>query len=161
MPTRHVASARGQATTETLFLTILLVALFASAYQVFLANRAVFRTMAAVHHEVFQQAFTIYNCSEGRAECEYDGGDAHINVAWTDSRFASVRVPVIGFFRPGLADLQIRRPDGDPKRTRMAAGTYKSTVGTLWWALRSLANPRFWGSFLDGEAVVDALMGFL
>ncbi|HYB44184.1 MAG TPA: hypothetical protein VEL75_20580 [Candidatus Methylomirabilis sp.] len=52
---------RGQATTETILVTWIMVAFFATMYQLFLVNHTIYRSLAAVHQQVFEQGFP-HNC---------------------------------------------------------------------------------------------------
>jgi hypothetical protein len=146
---------RGQAAVEMILLTFVLITFVAAAYQMFFVNRTVFRSLTAVHQQLFERAFD-RNCFESRPDrsCEYSQdapaeGFAGVaaGVVWSPEEIPEVMIPVVGLFRAyGLGDegglrVSSNRPElagGDPicpglpcKRTRIGAGTYKSWLGGI------------------------------
>lgn len=130
---RH--SDRGQAVTETILLTWLLLVFFAATYQVFLVNQAVTRSMTAVHRELFSKAFDGNCYNAGDSGCRYNS-DRTANITWTRQTFPEIRIRIVSLFAKwGLpSDLLVKsiaRP-ADPakgcdvpcKHTKLAAGTY-------------------------------------
>ena len=73
MADRRAPRERGQATTETIMLTWLLLIFFAASYQVFLVNESVYRSMAAVHEKMFELAFPANCYSDSSSNCRYVG----------------------------------------------------------------------------------------
>lgn len=92
--TRH-AGERGQATTETMLLTWIIVIFVAAVYQLFMTNQTVYRTLTIVHREMFQQAF-----DANRYDLHYAGDDNgwHTNVILNPTTIPEVRVPLFGVF---------------------------------------------------------------
>jgi hypothetical protein len=147
-------NSRGQAAIETILLTFVLITFVAAAYQIFQVNQTIYRSLTAVHQQLFERAFE-RNCSESRADdgCEYSQdpvseglGGTTTRVVWSPTEIPEIMIPVVGMFgKQGLANEQPRlwsnRPDaggedGCPglpcKTTRVGAGTYKSTFGAIW-----------------------------
>lgn len=133
------AGERGQATTETILLSWLLVMLLAAAYQVFLVNDQISRAITVVHAELFRQGF-----AANHHKTEYNM-DENANVIWRRADIPEVVLPTLTIFqRSGTPenrrlpeDFRIRTTpareayyasegmaDPDAKRTRMGAGTY-------------------------------------
>jgi hypothetical protein len=160
-----IKDVRGQAAIEMILLTFVLVTFVAAAYQIFLVNRTVFRSLTAVHQVLFSRAFD-RNCSDRRSDqsCVYsqdpsaDGyGGIAANVVWSPAEIPEVMIPVIGLFRGyGLSDdadlrLSSNRLDfaggdgvcsGAPcKRTRIGAGTYESVLGGIWLLRKTTVDP--------------------
>jgi hypothetical protein len=128
-------SERGQAVTETMMLTWLLLVFFAATYQVFLVNQSVTRSIMAVHQELFRKAFSGNCYSDSNAVCRYNS-DKTANISWSRQQFPEVRIRIVRLFEKwGLpANLVIRsnaRPP-DPlkgcdvpcKHTKLSTGTY-------------------------------------
>ena len=124
----------GQAVTETMLLTWLLLVFFAATYQVFLVDQAVTRSMMAVHQELFSKAFS-GNCYNDNNSCRYNS-DKTANITWNKTKFPEVRIRIVRLFeRWGMpSDLVIRsnnRP-ADPlkgcdvpcKHTKLSTGNY-------------------------------------
>jgi hypothetical protein len=65
-------SERGQAATETILISWIMVMFFAVMYQLFLVNHTIYRSVAAVHQQLFEQGFR-HNCLT-----DPDGGVADI-----------------------------------------------------------------------------------
>lgn len=139
---------RGQAAVELMLMLFVLITFVAASFQIFLVNRTVFRSLSAVHQTVFEQAFD-RNCFDARDDdgCDYsddppeDGyGGPSTLVVWHPDRFPEVKIPVLGLFRGGglndnlrlssLEDDQVHRKDGCAglpcKHTRLGAGTHAS-----------------------------------
>jgi hypothetical protein len=151
---------RGQAAIETILLTFVLITFVAAAYQVYLVNQTIFRSITAAHALLFSRAFE-RNCADHDSRCEYsqdpraerlDGVAA--SVEWNPAELPEVKIPVVGMFRRyGLDDpeptLASNRGDsfggfaqcqGAPcKRSRLGAGTYKNVfdgvlfLGRIHW----------------------------
>ena len=115
---------RGQAMVETLLLSWLLIVFIAAAYQIFMANETIFRSLAAVHQMLFTQAFENNCADKGTAECRYTSGDRN-RVTWSPNHVPEVRIPVVGLFQDyGLpSPLELRSLAGF-KETKVGAGTY-------------------------------------
>jgi len=150
MPKRE----RGQATTETILLTWLLITLIAAMYQIFLANDAMYRSLSAVHQRLFADTFTNRNCYDDTEDCTYtrDRG-----VLWSTADIPEVRVPRVGLFIDDLGEVRIYSnvavfdalcPDLPCKRTKVGAGTYQDPIDTL------LGLPDI---YLDAEGWLDYL----
>jgi hypothetical protein len=93
--TRH-SREQGQATTETMLLTWIIVIFVAAVYQLFMTNQTLYRTLTIVHREMFQQAF-----DANRADLHYAGDDNHgwhTNVILNPTTIPEVRVPLFGVF---------------------------------------------------------------
>ena len=125
METAMLKSQRGQAVTETILLTWILLAFVAAAFQVFLANESIFRSMTAVHQQLFQRAFD-RNLGKDCGGCM--NSQADVEVVWARSDFPEVRVPVLALFQRfgAPSELVLRRLDslgGGDKRTVVKAGT--------------------------------------
>jgi hypothetical protein len=123
-------SERGQATTETLLLAWIAVAFLATVIQLFLANDAIFKSVTAVHRELFAKGFP-NNCADyDNSDCRY--GD--IQVVWKTGDFPETRVPILPVFqrlRNLSPEYTIQNDDGTPKQTTMAAGP--AGPGTPHW----------------------------
>jgi len=119
------ASQRGQAVTETLLISWIMVIFFAATYQLFLVNNTIFRSMTAVHAELFQLAFD-RNCARNDDACKWDP-DNGSRVDWDKQTIPEIQlwnVPI--FERFGLSDTAVSR-DGHgatPKVTKVGAGPY-------------------------------------
>lgn len=127
-------SERGQATTETIVLTWIVLIFFAAIYQFHLVNQTIYRSMTAVHAALFERAL-FYNCAdENNDACERS--DRNATVVWNPTDFPEVRVPVVRIFQqwglggggdPNLYSLRVD-PDGSCagrpcKRTTVVTGT--------------------------------------
>ena len=127
-------NARGQAVTETILLSWIMIVFFAAAYQLFLANSTIFKSLTAVHHEVFRQGYehNRFQYSEQNAYRPRPGSRAktHAYVVWRPQDIPAVRMKVVGLFsRFGMpASVQIESTlNRDPscprcKTTQMGAG---------------------------------------
>jgi hypothetical protein len=134
----RVPSARGQATTETILLSWLLILLFAAAYQIFLAHDQMSLALGAVHARVFQMAFDA-NQSDRDMDC-----DGAANVLWEAPDIPEATIPTLSIFERFFAlkgekyglesGIQMRNTPwkeaelaGQPcptcKRTRICVGT--------------------------------------
>jgi hypothetical protein len=130
----------GQATTETLLLTGILLIFVAALYQLFVVNETIFRSLAAVHQNLFAGAFEA-NCADAREECTYDGGDLRSKVIWKPPDIPEVEIPVVSTFaQVGLGPLRLTSNSplhqDDFKRTKLGAGTYQKPFVTLLWAFQ-------------------------
>ena len=135
-PRDRRAGERGQATTETILLSWLIVMLLAAAYQVFLVNDQIARVLTIVHQQMFKQGFE-KNTTDTHYEID------QVNVIWKQADIPEVMLPTLHVFqRSSVAnrrlpnDFRIRTTpereqyysdagmqDPDAKRTRMGAGT--------------------------------------
>jgi len=115
---------RGQAMVETLLLSWLLIFFIAAAYQIFMVNETIFRSLAAVHQVLFTQAFENNCADKGTQECRYTSGDRN-RVTWSPADVPEVRIPVVGLFQDyGLpSPLELKSLAGF-KQTKVGAGTY-------------------------------------
>lgn len=120
---------RGQAMVEALLLSWLLILFIAAAYQVFMTNETIFRSLATVHQMLFTQAFENNCADKGTAECRYTSGDRN-RVTWSTEDVPEVRIPVVGLFQDdGLpSSFQLTSNSsmhgGTDKQTQVGAGTY-------------------------------------
>jgi hypothetical protein len=145
---RAARCRRGQAATETLLLTLLMVVFFASTYQLFLANHSIYRTLAATHQQLFEEGFA-HNCAVGgdnsifseadipgliqevmrllglppisgsATACRYQKNPAHATVVWNDQDFPEIHIQVVGLLkRHGLSDPLFL----EPRTVQMGAG---------------------------------------
>lgn len=131
---RARSAERGQAATETMMLTWIVLLFFAAAYQIFMVNETLYRSMTTVHAKMFSLAFE-HNCYEDEDRCRFNV-DGHAQPIWREQDFPEVRIPTIQMFvRFGLpAKLLIESNQFPPepskgcprpcKRTRTGAGTY-------------------------------------
>ncbi len=142
----------GQATTELLLCSWVILLFMAAAIQLFKVDRAIFRSLTAAHATHFEEAFTKHNCAEQIPDCTYDGGAVQTRVEWDPSTMPSVAIPIIGLFQSALGPEVFIRND-DPgrfttvcptwqqcKRTKMAAGTYEPVCNSLEAALEALGG---------------------
>jgi hypothetical protein len=120
-------SERGQAVTETLLVSWIVLLFLGAAFQLFLANESIHRSVTAVHQRLFTQGFETNrgggsNCDGKVGLCRY----RYARVDWTRSDFPETRVPVVPLFQtpstPGAVFLH--RQDGGIKQTVLSAGTY-------------------------------------
>lgn len=163
---------RGQAMTETMLLTWILLIVIAAMYQLFLVNQSIYASIAAVHQKVFKIGFA-RNCSEARSECKYTtdqagGGQLGARVIWSTIDVPEVRIPIVGLFGNSLpADLRLssnvrgasRGCPGRPcKRTKMGSGTYEPPFETVGNAVGGLMDFSYWGSIIG--SVLDDLLRF-
>jgi hypothetical protein len=161
--TRRRRTERGQAMTETLLLTWILLIFIAAIYQLFLVNHAVFASLAHVHTRIFEKAFA-RNCPD-KPECEYgtDLGGSAARVVWTPEEIPEINIPIVGMFRKALPDgvrLESQRygvggydhacPDRPCKRTKLGSGTYKGPIQALIELPGIVLDDDFLSSYLDG-----------
>lgn len=126
---RAARCRRGQAATETILLTWIMIVFFAATYQIFLANHSISRTLATSHELLFEQAFA-HNCASSgdssifsEAEipaliqevmrllglppvsgsatfCRYQKDpQAHATLVWGEQELPEMRVPVVGLLK--------------------------------------------------------------
>ena len=142
---RH-GSARGQATTETILLTWIILMFWAAVYQVFLVNQSVFRSMTSVHSEMFQAAKQGNCYDDGDDKCKYNSSKT-ANVIWSLTNFPEIRIRTVHWFSDptwGIADGLLVHSDAHAakpdkgcsipcKQTKMAVGTYWPIMGCAFW----------------------------
>ncbi|MAG69738.1 MAG: hypothetical protein CL471_05495 [Acidobacteria bacterium] len=132
MPRRN---ERGQALTETLLLSWLVLVLMAAAYQIFIVNETIFRSITAVHQQLFERAFENNCYSQATVKCAYDSNFRNL-VIWRPEDIPEVEIPVVGIFEEfGL--VAPRRLSSNVwsdglKRTKVAAGTYYPIFPCSW-----------------------------
>ncbi|MBI2834478.1 MAG: hypothetical protein HYX76_08630 [Acidobacteria bacterium] len=137
------ASDRGQAITETMLLTWILVLLIAMAWQLFIVNDTVFRSVTAVHADLFRQGYQANKSSK-----TYNS-DSNAKVIWNTTDIPEIEIPVIGMFRGVLPSSirirsNVRGPEpakGCPvpcKKSKMAAGTDMNVFTAFGKALLAL-----------------------
>jgi hypothetical protein len=138
------ASQAGQAMTETIMLTWLLLLFFAATYQVFLVNETVYRSMTAVHQRLFARAFPSNCYDDGDEKCKYNT-DATANVIWRKQDFPELQVRTVKLFAkwgmPGNLLVHSNVWEAEPakgcdvpcKHTKMAVGTYWPIMGCAFW----------------------------
>lgn len=139
---RYRRSQRGQATTELLLCSWVILFFMAAAIQLFRVDRAVFKSITAAHATHFEEAF-LHNCFDDTPDCTYDGGAQQTRVEWDPVYMPSVVIPTIGLFRDALGVETIIESDNPKswstscptlyhcKRTKMAAGTNESLCRTF------------------------------
>jgi len=133
--TRH-RSARGQATTETILLTWLILLFFAATYQVYLVNQSVYRTMTAVHQKLFENAFDGNCYSDNDATCRYNS-DKTANIIWRPQEFPEVKIRIVNLFTrwgmpTNLVVESIERPPAPSKGCDVPCKHTKLAVGNYW-----------------------------
>ncbi len=123
---------RGQALTETILLSWIMIVFFAAAYQLYLSSNTIYQSLAAVHQEMFRQGFA-HNCPTHGSRCSYKTGPTrHALVVWDSTTIPERQTPVLGLFaRFGLGSpvrinisSHLSRGPGciDCKKTQMGAG---------------------------------------
>ena len=140
MATR-LRSERGQATTETILLTWIILIFWAAAYQVFLVNQSVFRSMTAVHQQLFERAFPANCYDKDDEKCRYST-DGTANVIWRLQDFPELAIRTVTIFQKwgldsGSAIIQSNVWPAEPekgcplpcKHTKMSVGTYWPILG--------------------------------
>ena len=135
--------ARGQATTETIMLTWLLLIFFAAVYQIYLVNEAVYRSMAAVQLRMFQKAWPSNCFDDSDDKCRFST-DGHAHVIWRVKEFPELKIRTVNMFKKwGMPDNMwiysnddtryVDESKGCPvlkcKHTKMAVGTYWPIMG--------------------------------
>jgi hypothetical protein len=116
-PTERRAGRRGQATIETMLLAFIGVVFFATAFQLYLVNRSVNRTLGQVHSRMLQSAYEYNN--DG---VEYNRET--VKVIWGENHnFDQLRPPKLGMFQKDLEDIDFRiyshwvEQHGDPDQS--------------------------------------------
>lgn len=124
-------------------LTWIILIFWAAAYQVYLVNQAVFRSMTAVHQQLFERAFPA-NCYDQGDDCRYDT-DSKANVVWRPQDFPELSIRTVSIFANwGLPSgllvhsnaIAADPGDGCPvpcKHTKLAVGTYWPILGCALW----------------------------
>lgn len=152
---------RGQATTETILLTWIILIFFAAVYQLYLVNQTIYRSMTAVHVKLFEGAFE-HNCADDESRCEHNT-DENAKVIWNPNNIPEVTVPVVRVFtRWGLGDTgDVRLYSNYPgrvaepakgcfvtpcKKTKAGAGTYLGRFEVLGIATGTLFDADYWSS---------------
>lgn len=146
-------SERGQAVSETLMLSWMLIVFIAAAHQVFLMNETIFRSITAVHQDIFKTAYR-HNCARSREECTYDGGDLRAKAIWTPDAIPEIAITRVGMFRRYGMRGDLRLTSNSPlnigslmcpdcKRTKLGAGAYQSQFTTLAKAASALGSGGF------------------
>jgi hypothetical protein len=92
----RLTSARGQAVTETMLLTWLMIVFFAAALQIFIMNESLFRMLTTTHAALFQQAFQ-HNGWKAGDRYTYNT-DLNAHVIWRMEDFPELRVQVLQLF---------------------------------------------------------------
>lgn len=163
---------RGQATTETILLTWIILMFFAAIYQTYLVNQTIYRSMTAAHALLFDVAFE-HNCADDDSDCEYNS-DEHAKVIWNPNDIPEVTVPVVRMFTQWGLDAggDLRLYSNYPgrvaepakgcfvtpcKKTKAGAGTYFDRFGLLLVAGETLIDPDYWSS-IDVEGGLLSLI---
>jgi hypothetical protein len=161
---RRLKSERGQAMTETLLLTWILLVFIAAIYQLFLVNQAVYGSLTAVHTRLFEKAFA-RNCADAEERCKYttDDAGAGARVIWTPAEIPEINVAVVGMFREALpVDLRLESlrygaggfdhacPGRPCKRTKLGSGTYKNPMSGLLELPSIVFGEGYLSGYLDG-----------
>jgi hypothetical protein len=89
-------SDRGQAVTETVLLTWIMLVFFCAALQIFIAHESMFRSLTATHAQMFQYAFQ-HNGWKNDDKYKYDT-DLNAKVIWRYQDFPEIRIQVLGMF---------------------------------------------------------------
>lgn len=159
----RVRNARGQAMTETILLTWILLAFIAAIYQLFLVNQSVYASLTAVHTRLFEQAFE-RNCPDDNPRCTYttDNAGAGARVIWSSDQIPETRIAVVGMFKNALpAELRLESlrygrggfdhacPGLPCKRTKLGSGTYKGPISGLFELPGIVAGDGYLSSYLD------------
>ncbi len=161
-------SERGQAVTETLMVSWILIVFIAAAHQVFLVNETIFRSITAVHQDIFKTAYR-HNCANAREECTYDGGDLKAKSIWTPDAIPEIQITRVGMFRRYGMSGNLRLTSNSPlnigsmmcpdcKRTKLGAGTYQSPFTTVARAASALGSI---GGGFSGGGLLGGLFGSL
>ncbi len=158
---RRGRGRRGQATIETMLIAFIGVVFVAGAFQIYLVNRAVNRTLAQVHSRLLQSAYDYNNDGE-----EYDRET--VKIIWGEMHaFDQLRPPKLGLFRDdideGIPDFRIYshwvEQHGDPdqscdgasppcKRTKAGGGLDAGSPWTIAGdSLSSLGEGDYFGWF--------------
>lgn len=165
----RLRSERGQAVTETLMISWVLIVFIAAAHQLFLVNETIFRSMTAVHQALFRETFR-HNCYQDREDCTYDGGDGRVKIIWDPAVFPEIHIRRVGLFARFGMRSGMRITSNSPmhlfsltcrdcKRTRLAAGTYLNRWAALGQAFGGLMSGGF-GFSLGGVAgMVGSALG--
>lgn len=147
-------SETGQATTETLLLSWILLILFAGVYQLFIVNEWTFRAMTAAHARVFEMGYARNHVGTG-----YNTNSA--TVVWTPSVIPESQIPIVPIFRGyGLpARVSFRSTYGGYKQLRMGSGPSMGIWDSAGYALRNITNADAWADQLsDPSALLSALL---
>ncbi len=84
----------GTAVTETIILTWIMLVFFAAAYQMFIVNETIYRSIVAVHSQLMNDGFK-HNCYETKDDCWHDT-DKHAHVIWRErDEFGTLAIPEI------------------------------------------------------------------
>ena len=84
--------------SEAILITWIVIAFFAAAYQLFLANHTIYQTLTAVHQEIFRQGFE-HNCFQHESRCTYrTDPSTHADVVWNARVIPEIQMPVVGLF---------------------------------------------------------------
>lgn len=122
---RHARGAAGQAVTETLLLTWLILVFIAAALQIFIMNESMTRAVTAAHADIFKNAFkhngwrytgpTWDVCVTPEDKYDYNYNvDDHAKAILNFDTYPEIRVPMLGMFRgygaPGVMDIHSNYP---------------------------------------------------
>ncbi len=117
---RTFGSERGQAVTETMLVTWLLLVFMAAMWQLFIANDTVFRSIAAARVIAFTRAYE-------RNKVTVDYGREQVTVIWSRPDMPEAEIPVINMFKGAVGARSIpivSNVNADRhKRTRVGSGT--------------------------------------
>ena len=175
-PLRMFRRDAGQATTELLLCSWVILFFMAAAIQLFKVDRAVFKSLTEAHATHFEEAFSKHNCYEDREDCTYDGGAVRTRVEWDPSTMPAVAAPIIGLFQSELGTEYLIRNDNPAmfttacptwqqcKRTKMAAGTYEPICNSFEFALETAVGGDMGatsGTCQAVNAVLDTLFGWM
>ena len=135
---RDWRTARGTAVTETIILTWIMLVFFAAAYQMFIVNETIYRSLTAVHSQLMRDGFE-HNCYQAEDKCWHDT-DKHAHVIWRERDgsgtldIPEIRIIAVKMFQPfGLTKsvlIQSNVRGAEPskgcsvpcKKTKMGAG---------------------------------------
>lgn len=144
-PRRDWRSSRGTAVTETIILTWIMLVFFAVAYQMFIVNETIYRSLTAVHSQLMNDGFK-HNCYKADPDCwndkdvdnPDDGDNAHVIWREHDGHntldIPEIRIIAVKMFQPfGLTKsvlIQSNVRGAEPakgcnvpcKKTKMVAG---------------------------------------
>jgi hypothetical protein len=123
--TRAKRGNAGQAVTETLLLTWLIIVFIAAALQIFIMNESMTRTVTAAHADIFKNAFKHNGwhytgpnsdlCVTPEDVYDYNYNvDDHAKAILSYQNYPEIRVPMLGMFRgygaPGVMDIHSNYP---------------------------------------------------
>jgi hypothetical protein len=161
----RIRPAGGQAFTETILLTWLMIALFAAVYQMFLVNQTIYRSMTAVEQKIFALAFARNKPDAQYTTDQTSDGELGARVIWRPADIPEVAIPIVGMFSgafalagvdPASLRLSSNARTGDDdcpgrpcKRTKMGSGNYKNPWKAALENAAMVVDPEFRKAYLE------------